>query len=263
MRAEFVRLLQVQRDLYSLPRGWERFQAYISAMVDRQTGDLALPLVPMNPMGKDHVPALLDHYLRLDADGAAERAVVELGDAYPDVSGAFKVGLVIADDLKGGWTNRYASEFGYRFETRAMHKRGWLLGILWTSEKASAEAAVEEARMAVHRGAYLDRHGEARTLREMIAQEGFVAAMAGCEGPALDPDDLAYTREVITPLLEARDRATLIASLFGDAAANALGYPPQGLSPRAGFALALFDAKTYARAQEQTGVLPRTLRADR
>ena len=70
--------------------------------------------------------------------------------------------------------------------------------------------------MAVHRGAHLERHGEAHTLREMLVQEGFVAAKAGCQGPVLDVDDLAYTRVVIGPLLDARDRATIIASLFGD-----------------------------------------------
>ncbi len=37
-----------------------RFRAYPSTMVDDQPGDLALPLVAMNPMGKDHVPDLLD-----------------------------------------------------------------------------------------------------------------------------------------------------------------------------------------------------------
>jgi hypothetical protein len=33
-------------------------------------------------------------------------------------------------------------------------------------------------------------------------------AMAECAQPALEPDDLAYTSEVITPHLEARDQPT-------------------------------------------------------
>jgi hypothetical protein len=48
---------------------------------------------------------------------------------------------------------------------------------------------------------------------------------------------------VVAPLLGASDRATAIASLFGDKAARDLGYPPQGLSERAGFALALHEAR--------------------
>lgn len=243
MTVEFVRLLQTQRDLYDIPRGRERFDAYLRTMLDPATGDLALPLVPMNPMGKEHVAALLDAYLALDADGAAEHALTGACDGYDDVTSSFRIGLVIADDLKGGWTNRYASEFSYRFETRPLRTRGWLLGVLWTSEAASLDLAVEDVRMAVHRAAYVERHGEARTLREMFAQEGFAAVRAGAQGPALDPDDLAYTRAIIAPLLDASDRPTVIACLFGDEAARELGYPPQGLSPRAGFALALADAR--------------------
>ena len=68
-------------------------------------------------------------------------------------------------------------------------------------------------------------------------------ARAGCTTPVLEGDDLAYTRSVINPHLDAHDRATVIACLFGDTAAKALGYPPQGLTDRAGFALALHDAR--------------------
>jgi len=248
MRLEFLKLLQIQRDLYAMPRGMERFHAYIRTMTDDE-GDLALPLVAMNPMGKDHVPALLDEYIRLDADGAAEREMAALRDAYPDVAKTFRIALVLADDLKGGWTNRFASEFSYRFETRALHRRGWLTGILWTSEAPAAEAAVMASSMAVHRATYIERHGHARTLRDLLAQEGFSAARAGCTAPLLDEEDLEYTRGVLAPMLDATDRATLMACLFGDVAARDLGYPPRGLSARAGFALALTDA----RAAERTG----------
>ena len=58
-----------------MPRGMERFREYIKTMTDAETGDLALPLVAMNPMGKDHVPALIDEYLALGAEEIAEAAV--------------------------------------------------------------------------------------------------------------------------------------------------------------------------------------------
>jgi hypothetical protein len=249
MHVEFVPLLQIQRDLYAMPRGMERFRAYIRTMTDPETGDLALPLVPMNPMGKDHVPTLIDEYIGLDAEGVAGRAVEHAAVAHGDVQASFKTGLVVADDLKGGWTNRYASEFTYRLETRAMHRRGWLLAVLWTSEPADARTVATVAAMAVHRGAYIERHGSARTLGRMMAQEGWVAAMAGCEDPALEPDDLIYSQQVLVPLLEASDRPTVIAGLFGDAAARDLGYPPQGLTARAGFAVGLHEAIPKVRGE--------------
>ena len=68
MKLSLLPLLQIQRDLYAMPRGMERFREYIKAMTDPETGDLSLPLVAMNPMGKDHVPALIDEYIALGAE---------------------------------------------------------------------------------------------------------------------------------------------------------------------------------------------------
>jgi hypothetical protein len=243
MQLEYVPLLQIQRDLYRLPRGFERFRAYLQTMIDPDGRDLSLPpLVMMNPMGKDHAPALLDQLLAFDADGVAAAAVAEAAPKLVHITGSFKIGLAISDDLKGGWTNRYASEFSARFESKPILKRGWLTGVLWTSETPSVQTTRETALMAVYRAAYIQQHGLAQTLRRMLAQEGYAMAMAGCSQPALEADDLDYTREIIAPHLDAKDRPTLMACLFGDDAAQALGYPPQGLSPRAGFALALHDA---------------------
>ena len=239
MKLEYVPLLQVQRELYSLPRGMERFQAYLATMVDPETRDLKLPLVALNPMGKEHVPALLDEYLACGAEATAARAVAEAEAQLARVPGEFKVTLVISDDLRGGWTNRYTSEFGHRFQSKAFHRRGWLTGILWTSETPAVQTAREEILQTIYRGAYIEEHGFPRTLREMLAQEGYAMTRAGCTQPSFETEELDYTRAVIAPHLDATDYPLVFACLFGDEAANSLGYAPQGLSPRAGLALAL------------------------
>jgi hypothetical protein len=69
---------------------------------------------------------------------------------------------------------------------------------------------------------------------------------AGCTTPTLEDDDLDYSRSVIAPHRQATDRATVMACLFGDTAAKALGYEPRGLSDRAGLALALHEARATA-----------------
>jgi hypothetical protein len=241
MNLTFVPLLRVQRELYAMPRGMERFREYIKTLTDAETGDLALPLVAMNPMGRDHVPALIDDYLALGAEEIGEDAV---RNAAAKAAADFKVALVVADDLKGGWTNRWASEFSHRIEYAAITKRGWLVGILWTSEPASAQNVRDAVLTSIYRAEYLQAHAPPETLGEMLEQEGYAMARAGCATPQLDDDDLAYTRSVIKPHLGATDRATVIACMFGDPAALALGYPPQGLSARAGLALALSTART-------------------
>ena len=69
-------------------------------------------------------------------------------------------------------------------------------------------------------------------------------AAAGCTAPTLDAKDLAYTREVLAPFLDADDMRTAIECLFGDAAGATLGFTPRGLSPSAGLALARDDARS-------------------
>jgi hypothetical protein len=122
----------------------------------------------------------------------------------------------------------------------------WHAGVLWSSEAASERAVREAVLTAAYRVAYQHRHGPARALRHMIAQEGQVMTQAGCSRPTLDADDIAYTREVLVPHLDANDMRTCMECLFGDAAARTLGFTPRGLSPWAGLALALHDARTVA-----------------
>jgi hypothetical protein len=116
MKLHYVPLLQVQRELQALPRNYDRFKQYLRTIIGRDGASIELPpLGIMNPMGKDHVTALLDALLALDADGIATRALAEASAQLADTPGDFKVALVIADDLLGGWTNRYDYEFKMRF----------------------------------------------------------------------------------------------------------------------------------------------------
>ncbi len=261
MKVQFVPLLQIQRDLYRIPRGVERFRAYLETMVNSDGTDVRLPpLVAMNPMAKDHVPTLLDALLALDAEAVAAQATAQAKDNLADAPGDFQLGLVVADDLMGGWTNRYASEFSGLFEGHLAYKRGWLSAVLWSSEIPKAQTVREAVMTTIFRTAYVLQHGPALTLRDMLAREGHVMAMAGCSEPSLDPADLDYTREVLKPLLKSTDQPTLIACLFGDSAARALGYPPQGLSQRAGLALALNEARQgISRAEAQPAAPTREL----
>jgi len=256
MNIEFVPLLQMQRNLYSLPRGPERFRAYLETMVNSDGTDVRLPpLVAMNPMGKDHVPALLDSLLAMNAEEAAAQASAEAASLFAGVPGDFKLGLVVVDDLMGGWTNRYFSEFSHRFHGAVAYKRGWMSAWIWTSEVPALEMVREEVMGVISRTAYVLEHGAALNLADMLAQEGHVTAMAGCSEPRLDPADLDYTREVLQPHLQATDLPTLMPCLFGDTAARALGYPPQGLSHRAGLALALSEAQLRARRSDSVSTI--------
>lgn len=252
MKLDYVPLLPVQRQLQGMPRGMERFQEYLRTIITADGTGLELPsLIMMNPMGKEHVTALLDEYLALDADGIAAGIVAEVSQELADDPGDFKLTMILADDLRGGWTNRYDYEFTQRFkcgppppESRLPRwaKHFWLNAVLWTSEPASRRAVREAVLTTLYRAAYVLRHGPARTLREMLLQEGQVMRRAGCVVPMLDAEDITYTREVIAPHLETTDRRLTMECLFGDEAGRTLGFTPRGLSHWAGLALARHDA---------------------
>ena len=70
----------------------------------------------------DHVAILLDALIGFDADAVGEAALASVRERLKDDPGRFRVGVVVADDAHGGWTNRYASEFSYRFEEAALYK---------------------------------------------------------------------------------------------------------------------------------------------
>jgi hypothetical protein len=253
MKLDYVPLLRVRRELHDISRGMKRFQQYLHTVLNQDGTDVELvPLLIMNPMFKDHVTALLDALLGLDADGIGARAAAEASARLMDVPGESRAALVVADDLMGGGSNRYDCEFTLRFGPRPLRKRRgskawlrrfWVTGVLWSSEAPSERAAREAVLTAAYRWAYGQGHGPALTLRDMLAQEGHVMAMAGCPRPVLDPEDLDYTREVLAHYLDADDKRTCIECLFGDAAGRSLGFTPRGLSPWAGLALALAEGR--------------------
>ncbi len=240
MKLELVPMLADQRKLYDLPRGWERFRQYLNEMIGGSDDVALLPMVAMNPMGKEHVAIMYDALLALRAEAITADALAHTEQQLADVPGKFRVGLTVADDLGGGWTNRYAAEMA-RFSGEAARKRGWIAVPFWTSEPVLPSTVRDAVLLAVFRMAYAQQHGWPTTLRGMLAQEGSVASSAGVVQPTLPADEVAYTREIITPLLDTTDYPLQFAALWGDEAAAMFGYQALGLSPYAGIALAIHE----------------------
>ncbi len=237
-------LLVLMRDYHRLPRNPERFEAYLHMTVGgaERTADLAKPpLVYMNPMGKDHVLEALEMWIALEAETLVTTTLEEAARRLELQWPPLKVGLVIVDDLKGSWTNRHFNDAGFRFKLEGVRATGWLAIPLWSSEAPSLESLRLEVLECCARVAYFWERGEPKTLRAMMQQESYVAKFAG-RLPTLNSDDLEYTRTVLEPLLESTHQPTQLAALYGDAVAVELGYPPLGLSARAGFELALWQA---------------------
>jgi hypothetical protein len=74
MQLEHLPLLHHHREIYSLPRGRERFRRYLATLTGGGN-DLVLPLGAMNPMGKEHMLRAVDAWL---SAGAEEEAAAGL-----------------------------------------------------------------------------------------------------------------------------------------------------------------------------------------
>lgn len=238
MYIEHIELLAKARELHSVPRGVERFREYIQLITGGSDDVDAPPLVAMNPMGREHVAERLDELIALGAERTAAAALREAERRLPQQRGDFKHGLALADDLRGGWTNRYTSEASLLFGEDYGAKRGWISTVLWVSDPPAPATVRAAVLCAVYRALHKRQHGPPATLEQALRQEGRAAAFAGLP-QHLDPDDLAYSREVLHPYLASGDYPTCFTAMFGDTAARAVGYPPLGLSDRAGFGVAL------------------------
>ena len=116
MLLEHLPLLEIHRALYAQPRGPERFRSYLAALTGGGD-DLALPLTALNPMGKQHLLAAAEEWLAAGAEDAAEKALAEAATRVADLPGRLRLGLVLADEVAGGWTNRFTADFAHRFES--------------------------------------------------------------------------------------------------------------------------------------------------
>ncbi|MEO0759752.1 MAG: hypothetical protein AAFY78_23095 [Cyanobacteria bacterium J06648_16] len=245
MQIELIPLLTIQQELYQQPSGFERFRWYLQTLLKDDKSDVDLfPMVVTNPMGKPHVANYVDALIALEAEAIAKEQIDAATSRLAKVSDPFKLGLTVADDRMGGWTNRFSTDFAHRFSCQAQLKRHWISATFWTSESPTASLIRETVFIAIYRTNYILQHGFPRTLADMMAQEGDAMRQAGCTQPSLPPEDMDYTESVIRPYLAATDTPTQMVCLFGDVAAESLGYKPQGLSPNAGLALALHQAST-------------------
>src|SRR5207244_2748193 len=104
-----------------------------------------------------------------------------------------KASLVLADDLAGGWTNRYTTEASVRFPSRGALARPFAIALVWTSEAPTDVQIHEEVLAAIYRVAHQQRRGLPITLRAMLEQEGLAGVFSGAQ-PSIGAGTLAAAR---------------------------------------------------------------------
>jgi hypothetical protein len=264
MKVTYLPVLHTLRELYLQPREMNRFKAYLGALTGGGE-DVVLPIGVANPMAKEHALACIEELLALDADQIGRQAAGLADARLARVTNPveIKAAVVLADDVGGGWTNRYTTEASVRFPGRGALKRPFATALVWTSEAPSAEQVHVEVLAAIYRVAYQQQHGLPTSLESMLDQEGLAGIFA--EARIGLPADVLDRAAAIIHSLESTNAPypRTFACMYGDEAAQQLGYEPLGLPARSGFEVALADALERQRDPIRALLVQRTPRADK
>lgn len=241
MRIDYVPALPELKRLYEMPRNSKRFFAYLRTMIDENGEELGFaPMVLANPMAREHVRELVDRYLEMNADSIALETIESVLPALSHFDERFDASLVIIDDQQGGWTNRFATEIYLRqipdprSLTGKRRARFWITGVLWSSEAASEEKVRFAMMSAALRLLYVFENGPARSVAELIGQERAVMCRLGQSLAPLGIDEDSWTRQILADRANEQDLASLVTCLFGDSAAESMGFEKLGLPENAG-----------------------------
>jgi hypothetical protein len=214
--------------LYEEPISFERFHKYIAIINGDSKSDMEIPIGGYNPMAKSHVLHRLKELKTLRAEEIIADVCSEV-NASAKVTALFKVSLTLADDLMGGWTEHYSTDYSSKFKLNAMVKRQFCSVYLYTSEDISPEKITNRTRAYIQRTLHWIDHPKPVTLSDHIIQETAVAKVIKTE-QNLSSDAFHKCREVYDIHKDTIEYPIIFSFLFGDKAAKALGYTPLGLS---------------------------------
>jgi hypothetical protein len=207
-------------EIYAMPLDMVRFNAYLQFLQGGITGAMHRPVGGYNPMGKDHMRASLDSLVQLNAEEFIQDELQVLNQDSP-ISENWICALNVCDDLHGGWTNRYSTDFDIRFRYQGLYNRQMAMIILWSSEIPSYELLAQRTKEAIARIHYWMRHGMPTNLVESVRQEQQVHLKVFGEQVKLGQEQIAY----LDQYSESEDYLQQFAFFYGDEGCKALGYP--------------------------------------
>ena len=225
-------------ELYGQPISRARFDNYLALLQGNTNNDIELPVSGYNPMAKQHVFDKLAYLKSLKAEEIVVATIADLNGKIRDSSDhqIFKVAINLSDDLQGGWTNRFTSDYDSKFRTDALFKRHFCVIILWATEEINADIVQQRTLEYCYRAIYRKNHPKPLTLVDHIAQERFVAASLY---PSLPKTENQHLVSFYNEHQQTTNYSIIFNFLYGDEASASLGFPSFGIPEKmAGFRFA-------------------------
>ncbi len=227
---ELLPIIDTMLELYKKPIGPARFEAYLKLLEGDTKGDMQLPISGFNPMAKEHVTQKLLELKALDAEELMKETLREINyrfNEHPDKR-IFKMVMNLADDLKGGWTNRYTTDYDSKFKLNALVTRNFCTPFFWSCENYADALIQLRTKEYALRTLYWLTHSKPITLHDHVEQERFVATFSGNEPeplPHFDVLDAYYTAH-----RNSEEYIVIFNFLYGDETCKSLGFPCYGIS---------------------------------
>jgi hypothetical protein len=249
-KIQLVPTLATMADIYRLPReggaSSPRFKRYLE-LVPSNYG-----LVAYNPMAGPHALETTEQLLAVDAENVAMEAAGEAASlcGYPDT-----ITLAVVLCAPGQWTSRMATEVEHRMARRMPSGTGLVLH--WTRETPTAEQIRREAIAEAVRVMAVATPRRPESVRSLLHREGLAYALGGNPYGPVTAEDQRAVGDAVDVLGASEMLGDMTAVLYGDAAANALGWTPAGIAEYGGYRWAIDQA---GRRVKELGA-PAALRA--
>ncbi len=250
MKFVLVPIIEQMEGLYRKPISEARFHEYLAMLQGTKKGDLVLPIGGFNPMAKAHVSQKLAALKALGAEEIIEDVAKELNAAYakPE-SKTISLVLNLADDLKGGWTNYYTTDFDSKFKINALVNRNFCTPYFWTSEEYHAELIRQRTLEYAYRTIYWQNHARLKTLEDHVAQEIFVSEKTNIGGHQKKEGDKVL-EQFYQDHKKEEDYSVIFNFFYGDKVSDLLAFPAYGIKGSTGFDFArLMAAKRVGNAK--------------
>ncbi|MEO0470952.1 MAG: hypothetical protein AAF206_15095 [Bacteroidota bacterium] len=233
MTFELIPVLSLMEELYQQPPRPERFQEYINRLRGETKTDLALPIVGFNPMAREHVLGKIAELQAIDAEGIMQSVMEEVNaEKENDSPEKIQVVLNLADDLKGGWTNRYTTDFDTKFKLHAFVVRNFCTPFFWSSEAYTVELICQRTMDQLYRTIWAKRHPRLYTLRDHLEQEVFVCQRSERQ---TEKNDFSEIQAFYQHHQQNDDYSLIFNFFYGDDASESLGFSTYGIKAVNGF----------------------------
>jgi len=236
MKFQLKPILSEIKDLYSKPISTERFKEYISKLQGGTKGDLALPIAGFNPMAKEHILQKISELEGHKAETIMEETIKEFNIKLDDShSKEITVVLNIADDLKGGWTNFFSTDFDSKFKLNAFVSRKFCVPYFWTSESYSRELIKSRTLEYLNRTLYRLNNPQPKTLEEHLEQEIFSVTVENNCYQNYKEANFRKIENYYSENKQSEEYDRIFNFFYGDEGSESLGYKKYGIERPLGY----------------------------